>query len=347
MASISIQNNPTVNTPTPDYMSAPIGPLASLYKNEYQVGKYYYPDDIGTSSQRMHVIQFTASALKNSKYSTQNGGQSSSLPSLTDVGNAAEALLNNPTNPVLSTTISNVSDVINLYMPDGIAMSYDAGYDSVNITDFKAMQIYEMLKTLSSENANWHWDKDWNWKDIGGSISKYISTHAGEIGATTLSGLNAALGGLLPIGAAAQSSGIAFNPQLQVIFKGVDTRKFVFQFIFTPKSQKEAAEVSKIIQRFRFHAAPEYSNNDADGTSGVGLYFVPPSIFGISYLYQGTDNPYMTKIKQCVLQTVNVEYGAQGSTWATFVDGAPIQTRLSLNFQEINIITKDDINQGY
>jgi hypothetical protein len=337
MASIKIKTTPTLLTPAVDINNTPSGPLSSLYQNEYAVGNYFYPTDIGTSSQRLHVIQFTATVPQTSYYA---GGNASQPDPTTLLEGAANFVTNPASTPVLSQTLSSTSDVISLYMPDGIAMSYDAGYDSVNITDYKAMQIYEMLKTL--DNA-----PEWDWAHMGDSISKMVGSNQNVLKEAGALGLNAIFGNVLPINAAAQATGIAFNPQLQVIFKGVDTRKFVFQFVFTPKSAEEAGKVKDIVQAFRFHAAPEYADTDASGNAGVGLYFVPPSIFEIRYLYQGNDNPYMTRIKQCVLQTVNVEYGASGGTWATFVDGAPIQTKISLNFQEINIITKNDINQGY
>jgi hypothetical protein len=51
------------------------------------------------------------------------------------------------------------------------------------------------------------------------------------------------------------------------------------------------------------------------------------------------------EIGDCVLSNVNVDYAPNG--WAAYNDGFPIQTRLTLQFKEMDIVTKQKlIDQG-
>ena len=46
-----------------------------------------------------------------------------------------------------------------------------------------------------------------------------------------------------------------------------------------------------------------------------------------------------------MLLKYDIDYAPFG--WATYTDGMPVQTRLSLQFQETQIVTKQDIEKGY
>ena len=51
------------------------------------------------------------------------------------------------------------------------------------------------------------------------------------------------------------------------------------------------------------------------------------------------------KIKKCVLTSAGVEYGSD--QYKSYAGGRPQTTKLSLSFQELEIITKDYIGDGY
>ena len=62
-------------------------------------------------------------------------------------------------------------------------------------------------------------------------------------------------------------------------------------------------------------------------------------------MYLGDANPHLNLIKKCVLLNTSVEYGAD--RFKAFAYGQPQTTKLSLNFSELEIITKDYVSQGY
>ena len=99
--------------------------------------------------------------------------------------------------------------------------------------------------------------------------------------------------------------------------------------------------------------ASDYGNPTGDvlvggsylgGSDGVRNMTIP-DFFEITYMYKNGPNPFLNKIKKCVLQSVNVTYG--DDRYKSYADGAPQTTKLALNFQELEIITKTYIGQGY
>ena len=128
------------------------------------------------------------------------------------------------------------------------------------------------------------------------------------------------------------------NPFREQVFRNVQTREFVFEYTFLPQSANEAKNVRDIIKQFKFHMHPEISKD--------GLFYVYPSTFDISYLFNGTkENPNLHKISTCVLENMEVDYGGQG--WHTFGDGMPTEINMRLKFRELEVMTKERIEKGY
>jgi hypothetical protein len=141
----------------------------------------------------------------------------------------------------------------------------------------------------------------------------------------------------------ASAFGLVKNPQLELLYTSPDFRQFAFEFMFYPRSEKEAKEVQSIIQRLRFHQAPEI-------LSGSGGYFmVPPSEFDIEFHYNGEENPNISKISTCALTSISVDYAPNGfrayevpgeNSPILGSTGMPVGIRLNLTFQELEIMTK-------
>jgi len=116
-------------------------------------------------------------------------------------------------------------------------------------------------------------------------------------------------------------------------------RTFQFDFLFSPHDSEESRNILKIIETFKFHQAPELN------AGSMGRYFVPPSEFDIDFLFDGKKNKNIHQIGTCVLQNMNVDYAPNG--WSTFSDGMPTQIRMTLQFMETEIVTKQRVMEGY
>ena len=219
---------------------------------------------------------------------------------------------------------SRISQAISLYIPDSMSFSTQIDWQDASMTE------------------------------MGGSLLKTGQQAAGAYRTLTESkGFKEALKGagqwasdliLNPTGGGGVSdaligtAGFAVNPQIFVLFRGIDMRTFRFDFIFTPKSEAEAANVRNIIKAFRFHAAPEVS-------SVLSRYYIAPSTFNIEFMYKGEVNRNIFQMSTCVIQNISVDYAPYG--WSTFNDGMPIQTVLSMTMKETEVITKNKVNQGF
>jgi hypothetical protein len=133
-------------------------------------------------------------------------------------------------------------------------------------------------------------------------------------------------------------SGTALNPRNEQFYDSPDFRSFAYTFDFWPRNMKEAKAVNDIIYIFKYNSAP--------GKKGkAGAIFELPNYFRISYMHRGQENTSLNKISACYCQGVDVDYAPDGEP-RFFEDGKPVHTRLTVNFIEDRIITKDDIVQG-
>ena len=70
-----------------------------------------------------------------------------------------------------------------------------------------------------------------------------------------------------------------------------------------------------------------------------------PNTFDIEYMYAGQSNQNLHKIGECVLETMSVSYG--GDRYKAYDNGMPVVTNLSLNFKELDLITKERAAEGF
>jgi len=74
-----------------------------------------------------------------------------------------------------------------------------------------------------------------------------------------------------------------------------------------------------------------------------------PSTFEIKYMYQNAENNYLNKVSECYLRSMDVDYG--GGRYKTFrgndVGAPPLETTITLNFGEIELITRERAVEGF
>ena len=326
----------------------PNSPLASLYASDYDFDNLQYPSNLGETN-RGHWINFYINVHNRTKYAK----------SYTMVGGAgtAQALQDsNKSNYVTSGTIEplkigdikitpnltlgrqtkRIKQAIALFMPDTVNVNYAAEWQSSSLTD--SLGIAGGIAQLGLSGA----DMAKGANGLSGAAKTMASNPA--VQAEIASKAAEAFGSKIGLGSDAgaimmHAAGTALNPQLEVIFKGVGLRTFQFDFLFAPKNAQEAKCVQNIITQFKFHMAPEIDS------IGKGRYLIPPSEFDIDFIKDGKINDNVHKVSTCILQSMNIDYAPNG--WSTFEDGKPVQTRMVLQFEETEIITKERAVQGY
>ena len=257
----------------------------------------------------------------------------------------------NPSNLIQRTSTQALADSGNLTnslyqillpMPQGISDSnmVDWGDDSLNpiaaaglgasqaIIEGNLGKVFDNLpsavkKTFTTGNA----------QDV---VTSYMATKA-----VNTFGANISAESLL-----SRSDGKILNPNMELLFKGVQLRSFNFTFNMSPRDDVESKSVKSIIRAFKKSMAAKTSTG-----SGAGLFIDSPNVFQLEYRSGGEKHPFLNSFKPCALTNMAVDYTASG-TYATYEDATPVHMKLTLSFQELNPIyfsdyKNSDIGVGY
>ena len=222
---------------------------------------------------------------------------------------------------------------IAMYMPQSVQVTYGAQYQDTQIgaitesalntfNEFIAGRIEGGLDQL---------------KNVGEDVADQLQLFL--LGAV---GVIPGLGGLREV--SEMKSGNVIADRLELAFKGINKRNFQYTFKMTPKDRREVEMIRKIIFAFKSNMMPEF----VGGNRG-GRRLLVPNTFDIAYMYTGNQNLHLHNISTCVLENMNVTYG--GDRYRTFeADGEgaqPVETTMTLNFKEMELITRERIFEGY
>ena len=240
---------------------------------------------------------------------------------------------------------------IALYVPEAVNTTY--GLDWQMSDDMVGVALLEDVFKLIRANQT-----GTNTEGILGSIAEQVALQAapGTVDAiSSLVGVN--FGGQAALENLTKK---VRNPHIAFLFKGVNQRTFSFEFNFTPQNLREVEEVHNIIKVFKKHALPELDESQR--------FLRYPSLFDISYQSSfnqstpdqlETGNGFLYRLKPSVITNIGVDYSG-GGVFSTFEDqamqdldgktigGAPATNiKLTLDFAETSLLTRQDIVEGY
>jgi hypothetical protein len=329
------------------------GPLGKLFGKATGSNLLQYPSDLANNPTRAHSVFFIIkemNPINNKEVATK---------AVDNVTNTVSQSIQASLKPKTTAITSQIA----LYMPDTLNMSYSSEYDAFKLTDSLGIGG-KIGSTVISAYEDYNKTGSWiqTAKNLGngaagaelaGSITNNLPSVKG-LNLSTQNGADILL----------KASGKAINPQMQLLYKGVDLRTFQLDFIFTPKTKDEAKTVKNIIDTFTYYSHPTLGDA-AKGSQGQ--YFIMPAVFEIKFKFTGGDgtfssivssilgslgsigsaiapllgskgaeNENLYKVGECVLENMSVDYAPNG--WSAYADGAPVQTRLTLQFKEMDIV---------
>lgn len=173
-------------------------------------------------------------------------------------------------------------------------------------------------------------------KDAVGNLTEIINQNKGLLGgAAKQFGMEAVgnFAGTNANGLMALSRGAIYNPNVELLYQGPQLRSFGFTFQFAPKSPAEAAIVNQIIFEFKKWSAPL--------DTGDGMYEVP-NVWQVKYHTAAGVNTNMNVFKRAALRDISIQDNQGMNMHMTFEDGQPIVKTMSLTFQEVDVITRND-----
>ena len=88
---------------------------------------------------------------------------------------------------------------------------------------------------------------------------------------------------------------------------------------------------------------PEYGGQTMAGMATSGALLTIPKVCQPTFMTGSKSNPYVSQFKPCVITAVNVNYTPDGA-WATYQEGDPVATQLTLTFKEMKLVFAQEIN---
>lgn len=214
--------------------------------------------------------------------------------------------------------LSNQTTEIALYIPDGIVSTASVTY--------KAEGIGALAREFIEDGRGGDANQGFMDNLEGGldAVANLVKTGLAKLA-------NSATGGVSDF-----VQGQAVNPMEEQMLDGVQFRAFTFNYEFYPRSPQEASMVNQIIYTLRTAMLPDTFGAGENTT--VENYFNYPNVFDVYY-----DGPVASTLDgflPMVCTKVDVDHFG-GQKVATFSDGQPIKTTVTLEFLEIKTLTQE------
>ena len=141
------------------------------------------------------------------------------------------------------------------------------------------------------------------------------------------------------------AQGIAINNHLALTYKGpTQFRQHEFSFTFFPKNKPEADTIQLIIKDFENGMLPRMKGmSKVAGRTLSAPFFQSPRHWTIDFFKKtGEKNNYLFQIGISVITAMTVNHDQQSTVSLHIEDESPVQTSLSLTFQEIELQISSD-----
>lgn len=217
---------------------------------------------------------------------------------------------------------------IYLPIPPGVSFGDNMSYSTLDLGIIGTI-ANETINQVASQNT------------ISGAIGAGVGGLVGSV-VNKAKKLNAAAAASIIARNIPAASGIAdvidfstkqvIAPNTNTSFQNSGIRQFSFTFKLVSKTKKEAKTVDDIVNTFRRGMYPK----------GNDVVLAYPATWEIKFRNaDGSQNEFMSKIYSCYLTSLNVVFN--GSTNLFHEDGSPVETDVSVSFQETKALTQDDI----
>ncbi|NRA94057.1 MAG: baseplate tail-tube junction protein, partial [Psychroserpens sp.] len=123
-----------------------------------------------------------------------------------------------------------------------------------------------------------------------------------------------------------RETGQVLNPNLQLLFQGVNLKNYNFVFTMTPRSAEESRVIKKIIRTFKRRLAAKTTTSANQGAA-AGIFIKAPDIFEMEFKKGGNKHPFLFSMKPAALKKMRVNYENAGP-YATYEDGTPLKIEM-------------------
>ena len=177
-------------------------------------------------------------------------------------------------------------------------------------------------------------------------IMKIAETPGGQM--TAKSQLQSMILGMAGVNVSPESilsrgAGVVPNANMELLFDTPTLRNFEFSWKMTPRDEKEAEVVKKIIRFFKQGMAAKTLNNAAGDRA---LFLGTPNIFRLQYrTANGEIIEGVNRIKPCAITGTAVNYTPDG-VWSAYDQGQPVSTVLTIGMAELEPVYASDYSEN-
>jgi hypothetical protein len=159
-----------------------------------------------------------------------------------------------------------------------------------------------------------------------------------------LQGINAVAGASINLNQALGTiTGTVLNPNVELAYEAPKLRNFSLKFKLVPRSGDESKIIQSICNTFKKSMLPSFGGQ-ALGFPEAGNLLTIPDLCQVSFMNGSALHPYLPKYKLCGITDVNINYTAAGA-YATYGDGAPVATELTISFLETKLIFSQEVKE--
>lgn len=130
--------------------------------------------------------------------------------------------------------------------------------------------------------------------------------------------------------------GLAYNPNKQLYFNGVEQRDFSLNFSLSPTSKEEAIAIRNGFRKLILAASPTYNKSN--------FYFTYPDFFKVSVIISndGINTHTLMERSRLAITDVSLDLSSNGPmTWHE--DGFPTSLSMAISFKESEVPTREKL----
>lgn len=128
--------------------------------------------------------------------------------------------------------------------------------------------------------------------------------------------------------------GYSLNPRYEVAFNSMGLRQHSFEFTLVPTEEVESDEIRSIVNALRLSSHPVTSDE------ALGIFYKYPDEFTISF--HDADGNLLPDVPY-IPDSLIANFGVSTSTGRLHSDNSPVMTKISIAFQEMVALDREDI----
>jgi len=259
---------------------------------------------------------------------------------------------NNNINEFVTAGLPNIA----MYMPEDIGAEYGSQWGGKGFTNTGA-DIMRVAGAVTNSN-----DLGTSARKVGDGLKSFMQRGPAIVAEAIATGTNSLpgkIGGSIDANDVLGSiGGVILNPNVELLFTGFEMRTFGLDFLMSPKTKEEAEMIRDIVTTFKRASLPRLGaspgntiNNvfgDAKGEAEENSnsnFIGVPNLCIVKFMKGKAEHPYLVQYKPCAITNVKIVYTPDGA-YATYRDGSPVATKLTVTFAETKLVYSNEISYG-